>query len=122
MTHTAEDFERFFIRYKAEGAPSGVSLQKYCTDNKVPYNLFLKWYKDTRHKVVPIEVTDLPSESTSGGVEAGESAFVKDASVSSTKEVKIMIDVRMTNGLHLSRRGMSYRELQELVANLEVLC
>lgn len=55
-------------------------------------------------------------------MEAGESAFVKDSSVSSSKEVKIMIDVRMTNGLHLSRRGMSYRELQELVANLEVLC
>ena len=36
--------------------------------------------------------------------------------------VRIMIDIRMTNGLHVSRRGMSYSELQRLVNNLEVLC
>lgn len=122
MTYTAEDFERFFIRYKAEGMPSGVSLQKYCADNKVPYNLFLKWYKDTRHKVVPLEVTGLPAteEATDAGVSEPQAG--KDASSLRQKEVRIMIDVRITNGLHLSRRNMSYRELKELVANLEVLC
>lgn len=121
MTHTAEDFERFFIRYKAEGMTSGVSLQKYCADNKVPYNLFLKWYKDTRHKVVPLEVTGLPAaEATDNG--GAEPETGKDVLPLRQKEVRIMIDVRMTNGLHLNRRNMSYRELQELVANLEVLC
>lgn len=121
MTYTAEDFERFFIRYKAEGMPSGLSLQKYCADNKVPYNLFLKWYKDTRHKIVPLEITGLPeAEVTDTGVSEPQAG--KDSSSQRQKDVRIMIDVRITNGLHLSRRNMSYRELQELVANLEVLC
>lgn len=89
MTYSSEDFERFYIRYKAEGVPHGETLQGFCSKNKVPYNLFIKWYQDTRYKVVP---------------------------------VRIMIDIRMTNGLHVSRRGMSYSELQRLVNNLEVLC
>lgn len=101
--------------------PSGVSLQKYCSDNKVPYNLFLKWYKDTRHKVVPLEVTGLPASET---IDAGcaEAESRKEDSSLRQKGVRIMIEVRMTNGLHLSRRNMSYREFQELVSNLEVLC
>ena len=35
-----------FIRYKAD----------FCLKNKVPYNLFHKWYKDTRHHIVPVQV------------------------------------------------------------------
>lgn len=48
MTYSNEDFERFYIRYKAEGAPRGVTLQGFCSTNKVPYNLFIKWYQDNK--------------------------------------------------------------------------
>ena len=47
-----EDFERLLVKYTNEGLPAGESLQHFCDRNKVPFNLFDKWYRDTRHKVV----------------------------------------------------------------------
>ena len=41
--YSYNDFERLFLRYKLEGLPAGVSLEKFCLSNKVPYNLFEKW-------------------------------------------------------------------------------
>ena len=54
--YSSEDFERLFIRYKSESYPKGESIQTFCHRNNVPYNLFEKWYKDTRHKVVEVKV------------------------------------------------------------------
>lgn len=54
--YSYDDFERLFLRYKLEGLPVGVSIEKFCISNKVPYNLFSKWYRDTRKKIVPVQV------------------------------------------------------------------
>ena len=54
------DFERLFLRYKLEGVPKGISIEQFCLSNKVPYNLFEKWYKDTRKKIVPIQILGTP--------------------------------------------------------------
>ena len=59
--YSSNDFERLFIRYKAEALPSGESILSFCNRNKVPYNLFEKWYKDTRHRLVPVQVDGRPS-------------------------------------------------------------
>ena len=59
--YSYNDFERLFLRYKLEGVPSGVSIEQFCLSNQVPYNLFSKWYKDTRKKIVPIQVLGAPS-------------------------------------------------------------
>ena len=59
--YSYNDFERLFLRYKLEGIPAGVSIEKFCMSNKVPYNLFFKWYKDTRKKIVPVQVLGAPS-------------------------------------------------------------
>ena len=37
-------------------------------------------------------------------------------------KVRIMIHIRMSNGMELSKRNMNYRELQDLVGKLEALC
>ena len=54
IMYSSSDFEHLFIRYKAEAMPQGESIQDFCFKNKVPYNLFQKWYKDTRHHIVPV--------------------------------------------------------------------
>lgn len=69
--YTSEDFERFYIRYTAESLPHGESIQTFCLRNKVPYNLFEKWYKDTRHKVVPVHVDGVPSSVTPSSARTG---------------------------------------------------
>lgn len=125
--YSSEDFERFYIRYKAEGLPRKLSIQEFCIRNKVPWNLFNKWYRDTRHRIVPVEVTDKPSTA----VEEATPAIPTRESIPDTKttavsdgdlEPRIMVDIRMTTGLHIQQRNLNYHTLKRLVENLEVLC
>ncbi len=120
--YSSNDFG--FIRYKAEAVPSGVSMQKFCDINKVPYNLFLNWYKSTRHKVVPVQVTNRPD------ARAALKEGVTDETVSSNKaeessfhtDLRILIDLRMSNGMHIRQGNLNYEGLRHLIENLEVLC
>ena len=46
--------------------PEGESIQAFCLKNKVPYNLFHKWYKDTRYQIVSVHIEGhLEAESNS---------------------------------------------------------
>ena len=58
--YSNEDLERFYFKYQTEALPHGQSLQSFCLNNNVPYNIFSKWYKDTRRKVVAVEVDGRP--------------------------------------------------------------
>ena len=58
--YSSEDFERFYFQYQTEALPHGESLQSFCVRNKVPYNIFQKWFKDTRRKVVEVQVDGVP--------------------------------------------------------------
>ena len=44
--YSSEDLERFYFQYQTEALPHGESLQSFCVKNKVPYNIFQKWYRD----------------------------------------------------------------------------
>ena len=117
MTYSNEDFERFYIRYKAEVVGRGETMQSYCSRNKVPFNLFLKWYKDTRHRVVEVKVDGMPSTSESEPVQSEE--ITEKGSIS---ENRILVDIKVSNGLYIRRGNMSYAELLKLIKNPEVLC
>lgn len=54
--YSNSDFEHLFICYKAEALLQDESILDFCLKNKVPYNLFHKWYKDIRHRIVPVQV------------------------------------------------------------------
>ena len=116
--YSSEDFERSFIRYKGEAYPRGESIQTFCHRNNVPYNLFDKWYKDTRHRVVEVSVDGRPStkegEKPAGAVPASTETIVKD--------VRILLDLRTSNGLHLRQGNLSYGDLKCLVEKLGGLC
>lgn len=58
--HSCEDLESFYFQYQSEALPYGESLQSFCVKHKVPYNIFQKWYKDTRNKVVEVKVDGAP--------------------------------------------------------------
>ena len=36
-----------FFKHQAEALPHSESIQSFCVKNKVPYNIFSKWHKDT---------------------------------------------------------------------------
>lgn len=91
-------------------------MQSFCDRNKVPYNLFIKWYKDTRHRIVPVNVEGKPSEN-------GDDEAVNPSSESSSRHtVRLLVDIRMSNGLQIRQCNLSYEALRKLVENLEVLC
>ena len=117
MTYSNEDFERFYIRYKAEAVGRGETMQSYCSRNKVPFNLFLKWYKDTRHRVVEVKVDGMPSTSESESIQRDS-----DIEKGSVSENRILVDIKVSNGLYIRRGNMSYAELLKLIKNPEVLC
>lgn len=116
MTYSNEDLERFYIRYQAEAMPRGESIQSFCDKNKVPFNLFNKWYRDTRHSIVNVHVDGASSQ---GLQEAQPRQPQTDPA---GEDVRIMVDIRMTNGLHIRKRGMVYADLKRLIAKLEALC
>lgn len=137
--YSNEDLERFYFRYQAEALPHGTSLQTFCLNNNVPYNIFSKWYKDTRRKVVEVQVQGRPSPRTQNEVEsANELDRVEASKVVSTKvasnnvtskieeeqasQVRIWLELHLSNGLYLSRKKLSYQQLLHMVEKLEGLC
>lgn len=89
--YSSNDFERLFIRYKAEALPSGESLLSFQVDGR------------------PFSEQAVMEESPS------------DQKVMSDS-VRIMVDIRMSNGIHIQHRNLDFDGLNRLVGNLEVLC
>ena len=121
IMYSSEDLERFYFQYQTEAMPKGISIEQFCSRNKVPYNIFYKWYKDTRNKIVEVKVDGLP---TSDQEESKKESRSQEQSSIETKSscVRILVELRMTNGLHLSQKNLSYQELKQLIEKLEGLC
>ena len=119
--YSSEDLERFYFQYQTEAMPKGISIEQFCSRNKVPYNIFYKWYKDTRNKIVEVKVDGLPP---SVQEEPKQESPSQEPSSTSTKPsgIRILVELRMTNGLHISQKNLSYQELKRLIEKLEGLC
>lgn len=117
--YSNSDFENFFLRYKSEAVISKESIQSFCLRNKVPYNLFEKWYKDTRHKLVPVKVDGQPDSGQREHLAVKSQDFVP---ASNQVALRILVDIRMSNGVHIQQRNLSHAGLIALVEKLEVLC
>ena len=119
--YSSEDLERFYFQYQTEAMPKGISIEQFCSRNKVPYNIFYKWYKDTRNKIVEVKVDGLPA---SPQEEPKVESRSQEQSSTETKSscVRILVELRMSNGLHLSQKNLSYQELKRLIEKLEGLC
>lgn len=59
--YSSEDLERFYFQYQTEAMLKGISIEQFCSCNKIPYNIFLKLYKDTRNKIVEVKIDGLPT-------------------------------------------------------------
>lgn len=114
--YSSEDLERFYFQYQTEAMPKGISIDQFCSRNKVPYNIFYKWYKDTRNKIVEVKVDGVPTSAQ------GESKQEQTFTVTKSSCVRILVELRMTNGLHISQKNLSYQELKQLIEKLEGLC
>ena len=121
IMYSSEDLERFYFQYQTEALPHGESLQSFCVKNKVPYNIFQKWFKDTRKKVVEVQVDGAPEIAHEEKTKTGEQPKPVSRS-SDANPVRIWIDIRISNGLHLSQKNLSYQDLVRMIEKLEGLC
>ena len=120
IMYSSEDLERFYFQYQTEALPHGESLQSFCVKNKVPYNIFQKWFKDTRKKVVEVQVDGAPEIAREEKTKTGEQPKPVSRS-SNDNPVRIWIDIRISNGLHLSQKNLSYQDLVRMIEKLEGL-
>ena len=119
--YSSEDLERFYFQYQTESLLHGESLQSFCVKNKVPYNIFQKWDKDTRKKVVEVQVDGAPKIGHEEKSRTGD----QPQPVSQSRNdhpVRLWVDIRISNGLHLSQKNLSYQDLVRMVEKLEGLC
>lgn len=49
--YSSEDLERFYFHYQTEAMPKGISIEQFCSRNKVAYNIFYKWYKESANRI-----------------------------------------------------------------------
>ena len=121
IMYSSEDLERFYFQYQTEALPHGESLQSFCVKNKVPYNIFQKWFKDTRKKVVEVQVDGAPEIAHEEKTKTGERPKPVSKGCNDNP-VRIWIDIRISNGLHLSQKNLSYQDLVRMIEKLEGLC
>ena len=119
--YSSEDLERFYFQYQTEAMPKGISIEHFCSCDKVPYKIFCKWYKDTRSKIVGVKVDGLPTSTQEAPNAEGRPQEHQSAETKSPC-VRILVELHMTNGLHISQKNLSYQELKQLIGKLEGLC
>jgi hypothetical protein len=120
---SSTDFQKVWFLYQTEGAPKGISINSFCVNHGVPYNEFEKWYKKNHQKVAEVNVvgfSELTSEETPPA-EAPRAVQTKDAE-NKKRRGNILVTIKTSDGLHISKGGMDYEELKLLVSRLEGLC
>ena len=119
IMYSSEDLERFYFQYQTEALPHGESLQSFCLKNKVPYNIFQKWFKDTRKKVVEVQVDGAPEITHEEKTKTGDQPVSRS---SNENPMRIWIELRISNGLHLSQKNLNYQDLVRMIEKLDGLC
>ena len=99
--YSSEDLERFYFQYQMEVIPKGIFIEQFCSRNKVPYNIFYKWYKDTRNNIVKVKVEGLPT-STQEDQKQESPSQESYSIVTKPSGVRILVELRMSNGLYIS--------------------
>ena len=108
---SSKDFEKCWFLYQSEGLPHNISIEEFCLQQGVPVNEVNKWYRSTHKRIHPIQVDGVPSTDGERQEQPGRS-----------EAVRIAVTIRMTNGLHIQRKNLSYDGLVKFVEKLEALC
>ena len=76
----------------------------------------LKWYKDTRHHIVPVQIDGCPEEEREV---LPASCAPSVAPAPSSRAVRIMIDIHISNGMHIQQRNLKINAFDKFFALLK---
>ena len=125
IMYSSKDYEKLWQKYQTEGIAHNMTLQMFCSMNNVPYNSFEKYLKTRRgmSDIHPVSITDIPQEPSGTAVDIVSSKTgTDDKMTDKSSQVRILVNIRMTNGIRISKANLSHRELMKLVEKLEALC
>ena len=115
-----KEMEILWWQYKNEGVSKNLSMQAFCSIHNVPYNAFEKYFKlrcnfsDVYH----ITVTDLSEQDDTSvnkyqiwmaKAATNDAAPSAETAPSGKEKLRIMLHIRMSNGMQLSSKNMDYR-------------
>ena len=75
-----------------------------------------------RHQIVPVHVEGHPKVESNSPTEVSSSPIPERKTDTASVPVRIMIDIRMTNGMRIRQRDLTYPDLKNLISKLEGLC
>lgn len=143
-----DELERYWFRYKSEAEPHGTSLERFCQIHKISYKALDNWRRQTKCKIYPVEVygkdeVPTPVENAATQPAAGQRSLqskfmsckhrqgqrtddnneTKDGEESgNVSSVRVMVNIKATNGLCVFQKNLDYEGLRLLVERLEGLC
>ena len=127
--YSSQDLERLYLDYQSEWVPRGMTLRAYCTRNNVPLKVMENFIKGIHKRIVEVDVIGKPAEEdpqseVSSIVTPSEQ---QQSSAKATNRIRhednrISVVIRIGNGTEVSRRGLDYSGLKQLIEKLEVLC
>ena len=122
--YSSKDYEKLWQKYQTEGIAHNMTLQMFCSMNNVRYNSFEKYLKTRRgmSDIHPVSITDIPQEPSEMPADPISCDIAAEGQRSCKDfQTRILVNIRMTNGLRISKANRSHRELKELVEKLEAL-
>ena len=125
IMYSSKDYEKLWQKYQTEGIAHNMTLQMFCSMNNVPYNSFEKYLKTRRNMsdIHPVSITGIPEEATGSSAESKTTEEPKEEGLPyKDSQTRILVNIRMTNGIRISKANLSHRELTQLVEKLEALC
>ena len=114
---SSEDCEKLWFLYKLEGEPKEVSIEQFCIQQGVPYQVFNKWFRGRKKRIVPVEIVGRDEES-----KPEAKAEEKNAEGLNRASCVRYVKLEFGNELRVEKKNLSYQELKELVEKLEGLC
>ncbi|MDE5880769.1 MAG: hypothetical protein K2H60_03485 [Muribaculaceae bacterium] len=123
--YSSKDYEKLWQKYQTEGIAKNMTLQMFCSMNNVPYNSFEKYLKTRRgmSDIHPVSITGIPHEPSQTAADQICCDIAAEGRRScKDSQTRILVNIRMTNGIRISKANLSHRELTQLVEKLEALC
>ena len=95
-----QDYEKLLQKYQTEGIAHNMTLQMFCSMNKVPYNSFEKYLKTCSgmSDIHRVNLTDIPDEVQEVPVENKTPEKPEEATTPRMDtQTHILVNIRMTN-------------------------
>lgn len=132
-------FEKIYFLWKGEGEKRNQSIDWFCERYHADVDEFRKWYQGINHSVKEVQVVGRPGQPDAAKpeIETAESAMLRlreqqesEARIVVTssdagkkpKPAIATLTINLGNGLHMTRKGMSFDEFITFAQNLKALC